>query len=91
MTSMSLVPNVDSGRKVKLRIPIPKLLQLFRSGNLHAEDLHALDRRSRDVIRHLLLLACLDVVSPSTDLHAAGTAGRLPALRNAAGRLGEES
>ncbi|CAL1240924.1 protein of unknown function [Candidatus Methylocalor cossyra] len=44
---------------------IPKLGELLVTGNLHAEDFHCLDGRSRDIIRGLLLRVCLSA-APQT-------------------------
>lgn len=48
----------DSAGDVRLRISVTKLLPLFLSGNLHAEDFRCLDLRSRNLIRRLLLTVC---------------------------------
>jgi hypothetical protein len=48
----------ESVGEVRLRISVTKLLPLFLSGELRAEDFRCLDVRSRNLIRRLLLSVC---------------------------------
>lgn len=48
----------ESAGEVRLRIPVTKLLPLFLSGNLRAEDFRCLDLRSQNLVRSLLLRVC---------------------------------
>lgn len=43
------------GEEVYLRIPAAKLLRLFLSENLHAEDFRCLDPHSKNLVWRLLL------------------------------------
>jgi hypothetical protein len=74
MGSISPKSSSDTHSRVRLSIPVAKLLHLFESGGLHAEDFDCLDLQSKNLTKHLLLLACLDAPQSGGDCREPGRA-----------------